>query len=203
MIAYRSFSPCTLLSPVPVVMVSARDCQTEAKPNILTAAWAGTVNSEPPMVSVSIRRERYTHGLITRSGEFVLNLVSKEQCGDLDYCGVKSGRQVDKFAACQLQPMPAVNMDWAPAVEGAPAYLACKVRQVLALGSHDMIIGEVVGVQVREDLFSEDGSLHLERCGLVCYTHGVYQRAEDVLGFFGYYVARPAVLRRRMEELKK
>ena len=91
-------------------------------------------------------------------------------------------------------------MEHAPAIAECPAYLACKVRQVLELGSHDMFIGEVVGVQVREDLFAQDGSLHLERAGLVAYNHGVYQRTAEVMGFFGYSVARPEVLKRRMKQ---
>ena len=173
---FRSFSPCTLLSPVPAVMVSCRGA-AEEKPNIITVAWAGTVNSDPPMVSISVRKQRFSHDLIQRSGEFVVNLVDEARCRALDYCGVKSGSQVDKFAETRLTPMAAEGMTLAPAIAECPAYLACRVRQVLELGSHDMFIGEVVGVQVRDDLFDPDGSLHLERAGLVCYDHGVYQRA--------------------------
>ena len=196
---FRTFDPCTLLSPVPAVMVSCRGTDKDARPNIITVAWAGTVNSEPPMVSVSIRKTRLSHDIIRDSGEFVVNLVDAERCKALDFCGVRSGREVDKFAHCGLTPMPARNMNHAPAIAECPAYLACRVRQVLELGSHDMFIGEVVGVQVRDDLFDEDGSLHLERAGLVAYNHGVYQRSADVLGFFGYSVARPEVLERRMK----
>ena len=196
---FRTFDPCTLLSPVPAVMISCRGTDKDARPNIITVAWAGTVNSEPPMVSVSIRKTRMSHDIIRDSGEFVVNLVDAERCKALDFCGVRSGREVDKFAHCGLTPMPALNMAHAPAIAECPAYLACKVRQVLELGSHDMFIGEVVGVQVRDDLFDEDGSLHLERAGLVAYNHGVYQRSADVLGFFGYSVARPEVLERRMK----
>lgn len=199
---FRTFNPCTLLSPVPAVLVSCRGAEGE-KPNLITVAWAGTVNSQPPMVSVSIRKERFSHDLIRRSGEFVVNLVDEAHCRALDWCGVKSGRQFDKFAQCGLTPMPALGMELAPAVEECPAYLACKVRQVLELGSHDMFIGEVVGVQVRDEYFNEDGSLHLERAGLVCYNHGVYQRAEDVLGFFGYSLAGPDAWKRRMKQLGK
>ena len=196
---FRTFDPCTLLSPVPAVMVSCRGTDKDARPNIITVAWAGTVNSEPPMVSVSIRKTRLSHDIIRDSGDFVVNRVDAERCRALDFCGVRSGREVDKFAHCGLTPMPALNMTHAPAIAECPAYLACRVRQVLELGSHDMFIGEVVGVQVRDDLFDEDGSLHLERAGLVAYNHGVYQRSEDVLGFFGYSVARPEVLERRMK----
>lgn len=197
---FRTFDPCTMLCPVPAVMVSCRGVKTEDKPNIITIAWAGTVNSAPPMVSVSIRKERFSHTLVKESGEFVVNLVDAQGCKALDFCGVRSGRDVDKFQHCHLTPMPALHMQYAPAIAECPAYLSCKVRQVLELGSHDMFIGEVVGVQVRDDLFAQDGSLHLEKAGLVAYNHGVYQRTAEVLGFFGYSVARPEVLARRMKQ---
>lgn len=195
---FRTFDPCTLLSPVPAVMVSCRGTKADAVPNIITVAWAGTINSTPPMVSVSIRKQRHSHALIAESGEFVVNLVDEPRCRACDWCGVKSGRDYDKFAETGLHAMRALNMEYAPAIAECPAYLACKVRKVEELGSHDLFIGEVVGVQVRDDLFDEDGSLHLERAGLVCYNHGVYQRAEGVLGFFGYSLARPDVLKKRM-----
>ena len=200
---FRTFDPCTMLSPVPVVMVSCKGVKAGDKPNIITIAWAGTVNSAPPMVSVSVRKERYSHKLIAESGEFVVNLVDENLCKACDYCGVKSGRDVDKFAEMKLNAMPALGLEHAPAVAQAPAYLSCKVRQVIELGSHDMFIGEVVGVQVRDDLFDPDGSLHMESAKLVTYNHGVYQRTVDVLGFFGYSVARPEVLDRRMATYHK
>ena len=200
--SFRTFDPCTLLNPVPAVMVSCRLPQQDARPNIVTVAWAGTVNSDPPMVSVSLRKERLSHSIIKASGEFVVNLVDEPRCHALDFCGVRSGRDLDKFAECGLTAMPAISLDHAPAIAECPAYLACKVRQVIELGSHDMFLGEVTGVQVREDLFDEDGSLHLERAGLVAYNHGLYQRTAEVLGFFGYSVARPDVLERRMKQYK-
>ena len=200
---FRTFDPCTLLSPLPAVMVSCCGTEAGARPNIITIAWAGTVNSDPPMVSVSVRRERFSHGLIAQSGEFVVNLVDGARCRALDYCGVRSGRDTDKFADTGLTAMPAVNMQHAPAIAECPAYLACRVEKTVELGSHDMFIGRVVGVQVRDDLFDGDGSLHLERAGLVGYSHGVYQKNERVLGFFGYSVARPDVLERRMKPYRK
>ena len=200
---FRTFDPCTLLSPVPAVMISCCGTAEGARPNIITIAWAGTVNSDPPMVSVSVRKERFSHDLIARSGEFVVNLVDEARCRALDYCGVRSGRDTDKFADMGLTTMPAVHMQYAPAIAECPAYLACKVEKVVELGSHDMFIGRVVGVQVRDDLFDDDGSLHLERAGLVGYSHGVYQKNEQVLGFFGYSVARPEVLERRMKPYRK
>ena len=199
---FRTFDPCTLLAPVPAVMVSCKGLEKDCKPNIITIAWAGTVNSDPPMVSISVRKHRFSHHMIKESGEFVVNLVDEERCKATDFCGVRSGKDVDKFAHCGLTPMPAIGMEHAPAIAECPAYLACKVRHVLELGSHDMFVGEVVGVQVRGDLFDEDGSLHLERAGLVAYNHGVYQRTAEVLGFFGYSVARKEVFERRMKQYR-
>lgn len=199
---FRGLDPCTLLCPVPVVLVSCQGKEADSRPNMITVAWAGTVNSNPPMVSVSVRKSRYSYGLIQESGEFVVNLVDEAHCRELDWCGVRSGRDADKFAATGLHPMKAQGMQYAPAVAECPAYLACKVRQVIELGSHDMFLGEVVGVQVRDDLFDEDGSLHMERAGLVCYNHGVYQKTADVLGFFGHSVARSEVLEKRMRSYR-
>ncbi|MBR4080300.1 MAG: flavin reductase family protein [Clostridia bacterium] len=189
-----------MLCPVPAVMVSCRGTEKDARANIITVAWAGTVNSQPPMVSISVRKERFSHQMIMDSGEFVINLTDAAHCRELDWCGVKSGRDYDKFAEMKLTPVPAEGLRYAPAIAECPGYLACRVRSVEHLGSHDLFIGEVVGVALQEGLFNEDGSLHLERAGLVCYNHGVYQRAADVLGFFGYSLARPDVLEKRMKK---
>ena len=195
---FRTLAPCCMLSPVPAVMVSCRGVQPGDKPNIVTIAWAGTVNSNPPMVSISVQKKRFSYEMIRDSGEFVVNLVDEAHCKALDYCGVKSGRDVDKWAETGLTPMAAQGMQYAPAIAECPAYLSCKVRQVLSLGSHEMFLGEVVGVSVQEKYFAPDGSLHLEAAHLVGYSHGVYQCCGEVLGFFGYSVANPDVLEKRM-----
>lgn len=200
---FRTFDPCCLLSPVPAVLVSCKGTGEDDRPNAVTVAWAGTVNSDPPMVSVSVRKSRFSHHLIDESGEFVVNLVDAANVKALDYCGVRSGKDEDKLTAAGLHPVQAEGMTYAPALAECPAYLSCKVRHKLELGSHDMFIGEVVGVQVADEWFDADGSLHLERAHLVCYNHGVYQKAEDVLGFFGFSVARPEVLKKRMSQYKK
>lgn len=200
---FRQLDPFTMLSPVPAVMVSCCAPDEGAKPNIITIAWAGTVNSDPPMVSISVRKERYSYDMIARSGEFVVNLVGGKQCRAMDYCGVRSGRDTDKWADCHLTPVRIGHLKHAPAIAECPAYLACKVRQTIELGSHVMFIGEVVNVGVQESLFDADGSMHLERAELICKTHGVYQRTADVCGFFGYSVARPEVYKRRMSVYKR
>ena len=197
--SYTKLSPSTMLNPVPVVLVSCADPDNPERKNMITLAWAGTVNSEPPMVSVSIRKERYSHGLIEASGEFVINLMDEKMCRAADYCGVRSGRDTDKAAVTGLSYMPAETMDTAPAVAGAPVSLSCKVRRKLELGSHDMFLGEITAVMVRDDLLDEGGGLHLEKAGLVSYSHGLYQKLGDVIGFFGWSVARKEVYEKRMK----
>ena len=195
---YRILPPSTMLNPTPVVLVSCAEKEQPENRNMITLAWAGTVNSEPPMVSVSIRKERYSHGLILGSGEFVVNLADEKMARAVDFCGVKSGKDTDKARETGLEYMPADGLAIAPAVKGAPVSLCCKVRQVLELGSHDLFLGDVASVMVREDLLDARGSMHLEKAGLIAYSHGLYQKLGDVLGFFGWSVAREDVFRRRM-----
>jgi flavin reductase (DIM6/NTAB) family NADH-FMN oxidoreductase RutF len=195
---YAVFPPSTMLSPTPVVLVSCGDAEDPEKKNMLTLAWAGTINSEPPMVSVSIRKERYSYGLIAGSEEFVVNLVDERMCRAVDFCGVKSGRDLDKAKETGLRYIPAEKMKTAPAVAGAPVSLSCRVTQILELGSHDLFLGEVAAVSIRKDLLDAEGGLHLEKAGLIAYSHGLYQKLGEVLGFFGWSVAREDVLQRRM-----
>ena len=199
---YVSLKPSTMLNPTPVGLVSCAEKGRPENRDLVTLAWAGTVNSDPPMVSVSVRKERYSHALIAGSGEFVVNLVDEKLAKATDFCGVRSGRDLDKAKALGLELVKAEGMETAPRVDGAPVSLSCRVRQVLELGSHDMFLGEVTAVAVRKDLLDEKGALHLERAGLVAYSHGLYHKLGEVMGFFGWSVARPEVLRKRMNELK-
>lgn len=199
---YVSLNPSTMLNPTPVVLVSCGEKDHPENRDLVTLAWAGTVNSEPPMVSVSVRKERYSHGLIAGSGEFVVNLVDEKLAKATDFCGVRSGRDLDKAKELGLVLAKADGMETALRVDGAPVSLSCKVRQVLELGSHDMFLGEVVAVAVRKDLLDEKGALHLEKAGLVAYSHGLYHKLGEVMGFFGWSVARPEVLKKRMAEWK-
>ena len=196
---FVSLKPGTLLAPVPAVMVSC--ARPGEKPNIVTAAWVGTVCSEPPMCSVSLRKERYSHGIIADSGEFVINLCSEDVLSATDYRGVRSGRDEDKFAACHLTPA-AVPGFAAPAVGEAPLYLACKVVSVQELGSHDLFLGEIKAVGVHPGLIDASGRIDFSKAKLVAYNHGLYYALGEALGFFGYSVAAPDVLERRMKELK-
>lgn len=194
---FRSIGPTTYLSPVPVVMLGCADPANGVKPNLITVAWAGVVCSKPPMISVSIRKERYSHGIISETGEFTLNLTGEALCRATDFCGVKSGREVDKFAAMALTPIPAAGLTVAPAVAEAPAYLSCKVKQIIELGSHDLFLAEVVDVNIAEEYFTETGAINEEAMQLVGYVHGKYRALSDVLGFFGYSIASDEALERR------
>ncbi len=198
---YTNIKPGTLLAPVPAVMVSCADQNTVSRPNIITIAWAGTVNSEPPMVSISVRKERYSHDIIRDSGEFVINLCGKPQLNALDLCGVKSGRDLDKFALCGLKPVPAEGLTYAPAIEGCPIYLGCKVKNMIELGSHDMFIGEIVSLGIDPALMDETGRIDFAKADLVAYNHGVYYSLGEILGFFGCSVAAPEVYEKRMAAL--
>ena len=200
---YETMKPGTVLSPVPVALVSCAEKEHPENRNMLTVAWTGTVNSEPPMLSISVRKSRYSHGLILHSGEFVVNLTDEKLCRAADFCGVRSGRDVDKAKETGLNYRPAEGLRIAPAVDGAPVSISCKVEQVLELGSHDLFLARIVAVQVRADLMDEKGGLRLDRARLIAYNHGLYQQLGKVMGFFGWSVARPEVYDRRMEELRK
>ena len=191
--------PGTLLAPVPAVMVSC--ALPGGKPNIVTIAWAGTVNSEPPMCSISVRKERFSHGIISSSGEFVINLCGQDTLKALDFCGVKSGRDVDKFSACALTKAAVPGFS-APAVGECPLYLACRVANVMDLGSHDMFLGRIEQVGVKPELLDEAGRIDFSKARLVAYNHGNYYALGQALGFFGYSVAAPDVLGRRMKQLR-
>ena len=193
----------TILNPVPVVMVSSAGKDPGTRPNIMTVAWAGTVNSEPPMVSVSIRKSRYSHKLISETGEFVINLVSKSLCKACDYCGVRGGENEDKFKSCGLTPVKAEGLEYAYAIKEAPVSISCVVKSVTELGSHDMFIGEIKSVTADSYLLDQNGKLCLENARLVAYNHGEYYLLGEKLGFFGYSVAKEDVIKRRMGKDKK
>ena len=185
--------PGTMLAPVPAVLVT---CQSAAgQPNIVTVAWAGTVCSDPPMLSISLRPSRYSHDLIRASGEFVVNVPTAEQVMAVDRCGVVSGRDTDKFKLTGLTPAPAQHVK-APAIAECPVNLECRVRQTLKLGSHTLFLAEIVGVQVAEELVDGHGRLALERTRLLAYAHGHYYALGRQLGFFGFSVRKRRHLKR-------
>ena len=180
------WQPGTLLAPVPAVMVS---CGTMEKSNIITIAWTGIVNSDPAMTYISVRPSRYSYDLIRESGEFVINLTNDKLIRATDLCGVKSGRDGDKFQLAKLTKEPASQLA-CPMIAESPISLECRVKQVLPLGSHDMFLAEIVAVNVDESLLDEKGKLHLSRAGLMSYSHGEYFGQGRRLGSFGCSVRK-------------
>lgn len=176
-----------MLYPLPAVMVSVAD--SNGKPNIITIAWVGTVCSNPPMVSISVRPERYSYNIIKETGEFVINLTTKELAYATDYCGVKSGRDVDKFAAMKLTPSKAEFVK-APLIEESPVNIECRVTQVIPLGSHDMFIAEVLAVHADDKYKDEKGKFCLEKADPIIYSHGEYLTCGEKIGTFGYSVKK-------------
>ena len=177
-----------MLYPLPAGMVS---CGREGeKPNIITVAWAGTICSDPAMVSISVRPNRYSYDIIRETGEFVINLTTKKLVKATDYCGVRSGRDVDKFAEMHLTPGKAEHLKYAPTVEESPVNIECRVTEVKELGTHHMFLAEVLGVTVDEAYMNENGRFELNSTGLVAYSHGTYFALGEELGTFGYSVRK-------------
>ena len=174
--------PATVLYPVPVVLVS---CGTGQRANIITLAWVGTLCSEPPLVGVGVRPSRHSHGLIKEVGEFVVNLPNVEQARWVDYCGIVSGRDEDKWAACGFTQAPATEVQ-APIIAECPVNIECRVQQVLSLGSHDLFIGQVVAVQMDESVLDERGRLDLTKARPFAFLNGQYWGMGELLGSFGY-----------------
>lgn len=183
----QSWKPGNMLYPLPVVMVSCN--RKGEKPNIVTVAWTGTICSDPAIVSISVRPERYSHDIIEETGEFVINLVTKDLTYATDYCGVRSGRDVDKFKEMNLTPLPSKMID-AVGIEESPVNIECKVVEVKKLGSHDMFIAEVVNVTVDDRYMDENNKFNLNDSDLVAYSHGEYFTLGEKIGTFGYSVRK-------------
>lgn len=181
-----TWKPGTLLAPIPPAMIS---CGTVEKPNVMTAAWTGIINSEPPMTYVSIRPSRYSHEIISKTKEFVINLTTLDLVKAADYCGVKSGRNTDKFKEMNLTAAPCPTIR-APQIAQSPVSLACRVVDVHAFGTHDMFLAEIVSVSVDDRYIDEAGKLWMEKMGLVAYAHGFYFTMGRNLGKFGFSVEK-------------
>lgn len=176
-----------MLYPVPAVMVS---CQREGeKANIITVAWAGTVCTAPAMVSISVRPERYSYDIIKETKEFVINLVTKDLVYATDYCGVKSGRDVDKFEVCKLTKEDAVHVN-VPMIKESPVNIECKVERIDELGSHHMFVAKVLAVHADEKYMDEKGKFDLSKADLIVYSHGEYHSMGEKLGTFGYSIKK-------------
>ena len=182
----QRWKPGTVLYPLPAVLVSCG--ATPEEYNLLTVAWTGTVCTNPPMCSISVRPERHSYGIIRRTGEFVINLTTRRLARATDWCGVRSGR--DKFREMGLTPVASETVA-APLLAESPVNIECRVRQVVPLGSHDLFIAEVVGVQVDEALIDPaTGRFCLERADPIVYSHGEYFVLGEALGHFGWSVRK-------------
>ena len=181
------WKPGNMLYPVPAVMVSCKSGNEKA--NIITVAWAGTICSDPAMVSISVRPDRYSHHIILESREFVINLVTEKLTRACDWCGVRSGRDYDKFKEMNLHEYYSDLME-TPAIEESPVNIWCRVTKIEELGSHDMFIAKVVGVSVDDAYMDDKGRFALEKTGLITYSHGEYYGLGKKLGKFGYSVKK-------------
>lgn len=183
----QTWKPGNMLYPLPAVMVSVSD--REGNDNIITVAWAGTVCTNPPMVSISVRPERYSYHMIKETGEFVINLTNKKLAFATDYCGVKSGREVDKFKEMHLTKEQAEKVK-VPLIKESPVNIECKVRECKELGSHHMFLADVLAVHVDEAYMKENGKFDLNAADLITYSHGEYFLLGEKLGKFGYSIEK-------------
>lgn len=189
------WKPGNMLYPLPAVMVSTGD--VKGNTNILTIAWTGTVCTNPAMAYISVRPERYSYPMIRESGEFVINLTTEKLAWATDYCGVKSGREIDKWKKTGLHQMKAEKLLYAPLIEEAPVNIECKVTEVKELGSHHMFLAKIQAVHADEAYMNAKGQLELNKAGLLLYSHGEYMTTGRKLGTFGYSV------RKKMDAKKK
>ena len=184
--AKQVWKPATLLSPLPAALVT---CGTVEEPNVLTIAWTGIINSSPAMTYISVRPERWSHHLIAESGEFVINVTTADLVRAADFCGVRSGKDTDKFEEMKLTALPASKVS-APILAQSPVSLECKVTEVKHLGSHDMFIAEIVAIQVEDKYIDEAGRLDLRKAGVMFYSHGEYFAQGKKIGQLGYSVKK-------------
>ena len=176
----------TFIYPIPAVMVS---CGTMEKSNIITVAWTGILNTNPAMCYISVRPERYSHNIIKENGEFAINLTTRQLAYATDWCGVKSGRDVDKFKEMKLTKERA-NIIKAPLIKECPVSVECKVKEIVPLGSHDMIVAEIVAIDADEKYINEKGAFDISKCDLIAYANGGYYPLESKIGKFGYSVQK-------------
>ena len=176
----------TFIYPIPAVMVS---CGTMEESNIITVAWTGILNTNPAMCYISVRPERYSHDIIKENGEFAINLTTRQLAYATDWCGVKSGRDVDKFKEMKLTKERA-NIIKAPLIKECPVSVECKVKEIVPLGSHDMFVAEIVAIDADEKYIDEKGAFDIGKCDLIAYANGGYYPLESKIGKFGYSVQK-------------
>jgi flavin reductase (DIM6/NTAB) family NADH-FMN oxidoreductase RutF len=191
----QSWKPGTLIYPLPAVLVSCGESPEEY--NLLTVAWTGTVCTNPPMCYISVRKERHSYDIIRRTGEFVINLTTEELARATDWCGVRSGRDENKWQAMGLTPMVTEHVK-APIVAESPLSICCRVRQVVELGSHDMFIADVVGIEADERYINpETGKFSLDKAKPIVYSHGEYYTLGELIGHFGWSVRKKRTKQRK------
>lgn len=184
----QTWKPGNMLYPLPAVMVSAADKTGAA--NILTIAWTGTICSDPVMLYISVKPERYSHHMIKETGEFVVNLTTTRLARAVDYCGVRSGKKVDKWKEMKLTKGKAETLQYAPIIEECPVNIECKVTEVKELGSHDMFMAMVTAVNISDEYMNRNGKFELNKTGLLAYSHGEYLNLGKSLGKFGWSVRK-------------
>lgn len=191
------WKPGTMVYPVPAAMVT---CGSMEKPNIITIAWTGTICTNPAMTYISVRKERYSYDLIKESGKFAINLSTKTLLKAADFCGVKSGRDVDKFKEMGLTAIPGLSLD-VPLIAESPLSIECEVTEIKELGSHDMFFAKVTGVTIEESLMDTNGKFCLEKSGLIAYSHGAYYELGKSLGTFGFSVQKKKTAKKKAKRM--
>lgn len=186
--AKQIWKPGNMLYPLPAVMVSTADRRGNS--NIITIAWTGTVCTNPPMTYISVRPERYSYHMIKESGEFVINLTTREMMNAVDFCGVRSGKDVDKWKQCGLTKKAASSLDYAPVIAESPVNIECRVEKIEELGSHHMFLARVIAVLTDEAYMDRNGKFELNKAGLLAYSHGEYLALGKKLGTFGSSVKK-------------
>lgn len=185
--AKTHWKPGTMIYPLPAVMVSCGHIPEEY--NIITIAWTGTINSDPPMCSISIRPGRHSYDIIKRTGEFVINLTNEKLAKATDWCGCRSGRKYNKWEKMKLTPGPAQKVK-APVIEESPVNIECVVKNVIELGTHHMFIAEVVGVSVDDRYLNDQGAFSFSKARPLVYSHGHYFGLGQLIGKFGWSVQK-------------
>lgn len=186
--AKQEWKPGNMIYPLPAVMVTVGN---EEESNIITVGWTGTVCTNPAMAYISVRPERYSHKFLMETKEFVINLTTEALGNETDYCGVKSGRDVDKWKEMNLTKGEPKKLKYTPIIEECPVNIECEVVEVKQLGSHDMFLAKVVSVQVSEEYMNANGKFELNKSDLLVYSHGEYLGLGDSLGTFGYSIKKP------------
>ena len=180
--AKRTLKGGALVCPLPPTMVSCGDMENS---NIITIGWTGILNTIPPKTYISVRPTRHSYNIIKEKGEFVINLTPSKLVKEADYCGIYTGKKVDKFAKCKLTKVKGTQVD-APMIDECPVSIECKVTDIVPLGSHDMFMADIVAVNVDENLFDKDDKMHLDKANLVAYAHGEYFELGKKIGKFGF-----------------